>query len=525
MGIPSYFSYIVRQNPKLLKRLDSMQLDKTRKVDHFYIDANSIIYDVVRNGANTNSTIYSGVALIIKKYYKLINPSQTLGVMFDGVAPVAKMAQQKIRRFKGAIEKEIINNSESANWDTTAITPGTIFMQGIGNALKKELSNLKVNVIISGPEERGEGEHKIYARIRQTPELHKTANTVIYGLDADLIMLTLNHLHIAPTTYLFRETPHFAQSLNTQLIPNANYVLDIPELALAIAHDFGSTHSTTLQINTQLQKQYVSDYILLCFFLGNDFMPHFPALNIRTTGMNTLIDAYKHVISNEGYITNGERICWKNIRKLVTYLATKEEELIRTEHISRRTFAKRVQFLPVIKDASPLSNLPLIDRRIEEYIEPTKEGWQKRYYAILFDIEPDKMRRKQICQNYLEALEWTYKYYTGGCIDWRWSYKYDYPPLLSDLVQYIPYLDVNVLSPSRNANTSVDPYVQLAYVLPAQSLSLLPDTIVKRLVSKHPNWYKSDYDFVWAYCRYFWEAHVKFPEINIECLHTTITSE
>ena len=28
-------------------------------------------------------------------------------------------------------------------------------------------------------------------------------------------------------------------------------------------------------------------------------------------------------------------------------------------------------------------------------------------------------------------------------------------------------------------------------------------------------WYKDDYDFIWAYCKYFWEAHVIMPNIDI----------
>ena len=31
----------------------------------------------------------------------------------------------------------------------------------------------------------------------------------------------------------------------------------------------------------------------------------------------------------------------------------------------------------------------------------------------------------------------------------------------------------------------------------------------------HSDWYDTDCDFVWAYCRYFWEAHVNLPHIDI----------
>ena len=41
----------------------------------------------------------------------------------------------------------------------------------------------------------GEGEHKIFDYIRENKHINNE-KTVIYGLDADLIMLTVNHLCI-----------------------------------------------------------------------------------------------------------------------------------------------------------------------------------------------------------------------------------------------------------------------------------------------------------------------------------------
>ena len=114
-----------------------------------------------------------------------------------------------------------------------AITPGTSFMKMLGENVTKYFRHKRFNflkIIVSTSYEAGEGEHKIYKLIRDDTN-HKKETTVIYGLDADLIMLTLNHLRFADKIYLFRETPHFIRSIDKSIDPNENYFLDMPSMA------------------------------------------------------------------------------------------------------------------------------------------------------------------------------------------------------------------------------------------------------------------------------------------------------
>ena len=181
------------------------------------------------------------------------------------------------------------------------------------------------------------------------------------------------------------------------------------------------------------------------------------------------------------------------------------------------------QILPDITPEDKLKqfdSLPGYKRALEKYINPYKINWQQRYYKSLFNIEIDDIRKKQICTNYLEGLEWTMKYYTTGCADWRWCYNYNYPPLFLDLIHYVPFFDTELIENKMPA--PVSELVQLCYVLPKQSLQLLPEKLYNKLIQEHSNWYKVDCDFAWAYCRYFWESHVLLPDIDINELENFV---
>jgi 5'-3' exonuclease len=228
-----------------------------------------------------------------------------------------------------------------------------------------------------------------------------------------------------------------------------------------------------------------------------------------------MINAYKATIGGtKEVLTDGKIIYWRNVRKVITFLAEKEEQYICDEMKLRDKREKRH-----VPEETPeqifakFENIPTQDRELEKYIQPNKPNWKHRYYNVLFMVDINEERKKQLCVNYLEGLEWTLKYYTSGCADWRWYYKYNYPPLLTDLIQYVPYFETEfILWKTPNP---VSPLVQLSYVLPRASLSLLPDKIYKILSQDYDHWYPADSEFLWVFCKYFWESHVQLPEIDI----------
>ena len=324
-------------------------------------------------------------------------------------------------------------------------------------------------------------------------------------------MLCINHLPISKQIYLYRETPEFVKSLNRDLEPNESYLMHIPSLAQMIIDEMNGYR----KVNSKQQINRLYDYIFICFFLGNDFLPHFPSVNIRNGGIHIMMAAYRNSIGKtNNNLTDGKRIYWKYVKKLVEELADQEYNNIMAEYKIRDKRGRRyIKATTVDEKMDKLLTIPQKQREIEKFINPHSKFWEARYYKSLFNIDITDEWRQKICINYLEGLEWTQSYYTMNCKDWRWTYNYHYPPLFCDLVKYIPHWETSMIE--KNNHKAVSPYVQLSYVLPKSSLNLLPDNIRVNLLEHYPELYNDDCKIYWAFCKYLWEGHVDFPHINL----------
>ena len=117
MGIPSYFSYIVKNHPEIIRRF-SKELQQNLLsngddnsdgefiINNLYLDCNSIIYDAVHNTkfsditSDSSKIIISKVIAKIEEYVAVISPTTYVFIAFDGVAPIAKLDQQRERRLE-----------------------------------------------------------------------------------------------------------------------------------------------------------------------------------------------------------------------------------------------------------------------------------------------------------------------------------------------------------------------------------------------------------------------------------------
>jgi 5'-3' exonuclease len=552
MGIPSYFSYIIKNHSNIIRNLQHHKKTAKTAFHGLYMDCNSIIYDAVHTLEKTAETqkysrqrfeqsVIDAVIFRIRDYITMISPISVLYIAFDGVAPLAKMDQQRSRRYKTAFMSDIsYDNKENVfskkndkKWNTTAITPGTLFMDKLSKRIHSEFStknigemgqpinalsllshclDVKVRVIVSTSTEPGEGEHKMFAYIRKHAQPNE--NIAVYGLDSDLIMLSILHSTMCSNIFIFRETPQFSKSILPVHLRNDTtefLFLDIRALTLSILYEMGSR---------DYNVQRIYDYILVSVLLGNDFLPHMVSLNLRGTGMELILQMYnEHIAKRQVYLVSADRkIIWKNVKYFIGKLADIEHANIVNEFAHRTKLAKRKypENTPEEREFV-LLNTPLIYRGEEEYICPTEEYWDTRYYRVCFPtLEPVR----DICVNYLEGMEWVFRYYSEGCPHWRWKYQHHYPPLLVDLYKAIPETDCSLLTTIPYPNRPFHPLVQLSYVTPPISQVLLPANIQEWLRSKYADLFIPIHktQFSWMFCKYVWEAHVLLPDISMDVL-------
>lgn len=183
-----------------------------------------------------------------------------------------------------------------------------------------------LNIIFSDSNVPGEGEHKILDFIRaqrSMPAYNPNTKHVIHGADADLIMLSLitheAHFYIAREQILDSRNAscrtcgqqgHFetdCQAVSERLSNNQLKLcfVKIPVVRQYLDYEFGE-----LKRYSQYDlERIIDDFVFLCFFVGNDFLPHLPSLNIRDGAIDGLIFLYVRIFSKlQGYLTEEGKV-------------------------------------------------------------------------------------------------------------------------------------------------------------------------------------------------------------------------
>jgi 5'-3' exonuclease len=543
MGVPGFVAWLYHNHANanfIFKQLfksnniDNINDLRIESVQHLLIDANCLIHPQAREIYLANMHLVdTNLDLLEKKiinqvitYIELLitntKPTDSIFIAVDGVAPMAKIKHQRLRRFKAVYDKKILeiiaknhNKPIQKEWNTSAITPGTIFMDKL---MKQLLLWVKTNnhgckVILSSSYTTGEGEHKLLQYLKKI-NLNKSDNTVIYGLDADLLFLSL--ASAKNNLFLMRETSQMEMNKhNARDIPGDGFsYLSIDRLKYVI----GLEMSSRLKIELNIEN-IINDFVFLCYFCGNDFIPNIPSLTIKPhnkkiiNGIDTIIEAYASIISetnNEFLINiktdlnNHLQTTHININRTMLIkildIISEQENAYYNDHYRHRRFFRRCDS----NDPYDIDVHNFNDNIIYKPYDPIQLGnpstnlhqWKRNYYKTLFNIDIDTSNNKDkslnyLMENYIKGLVWTTYYYYDKCKDYEWFFPYHHGPFVSDLNTYIKS-NPNVLEHFENLysynsawfENEIKPLQQLMLVLPYDSSYLLPPSYRTALFGK-----------------------------------------
>lgn len=77
-------------------------------------------------------------------------------------------------------------------------------------------------------------------------------------------------------------------------------------------------------------ERALDDWVFMCFFVGNDFLPHLPSLDIRENGIDTLIAIWRdNIPAMGGYLTKDGHVDFKRAQLIMQGLSKQEGAIFR----------------------------------------------------------------------------------------------------------------------------------------------------------------------------------------------------
>jgi 5'-3' exoribonuclease 2 len=395
MGVPALFRWLSRKYPKIISPvleeqpqvIDGVLMppaysnkNPNGELDNLYLDMNGIVHPCShpenKPPPETEDEMLLAVFEYTDRVVNMARPRRILMIAVDGVAPRAKMNQQRARRFRSAKDAKIQDEErqrlaaereklgqlidegikQKKTWDSNAITPGTPFMDKLALALRYwtayKLANdpgwKDLQIIISDATVPGEGEHKIMNFIRsQRSDIEYNPNTrhAIYGLDADLIFLGLaTH---EPHFRVLREDVFAQDNRGLSLRDHMNMTDEQKErlkeqdskkpflwLNINVLREYLQIELNVPRLSFKFDlERAIDDWVFMCFFCGNDFLPHLPSLDVRDNSIDLLVNLWKQQLPHmKSYITCDGTLNLENVEILLSALAPRENDIFRSRN-------------------------------------------------------------------------------------------------------------------------------------------------------------------------------------------------
>jgi len=513
MGIPSYYKRLIDKFPGLVKK-------GAVASDILLMDFNCLIYQCLRgpglppytpsSRVEWERAVLNEVVDYTRKVWAAAGKPPRVFIGVDGVVPMAKIRQQRLRRFKSrwlAAAEVAAGARHGEQWDTNAITPGTEFMEKLGVVLR-DLVGKHAGWSVSAADEAGEGEQKLMAWIRANPELVSQKRVTVYGLDADLIVLSLIGVaREAPSVSgwnLLRELAEFEPKRGPE---DLFACLDVVQLMGIIC------------VKGMTPKDYILEYTCGMSFLGNDFLPHSLSIKMKDTGHETMVRTLA-ALHGAGLrlVVDGvvqRKACLELVRQW-----SKDEDVAIDKAFEHKY---KMRPMPPRNERELLmaetENLPL-EWKAESALwykhSGLLRGWQDTYRRLWLK----EATAEQVGAQYEAGLQWILDYYLGRPVSYSWYFPWSVPPLWGDLVGQFSVGTAGFAAPPPSS--PVAPQEQLAMVLPMESWWLVRNPKLRALPLAAPVFWPKRFGFFSAGRRWLWECEPEIPVMGVERLRQLV---
>jgi 5'-3' exonuclease len=518
MGIPSFYRHLVRKYPRLVGG------GAGRFAEWLCLDFNCAMYHVLRSqpawpstgsvAAQTawETTFRENICKYMRELVEVARPTRGVFVGCDGVVCAAKRRQQRLRRFKGpwtAQQERLVKGVVDAptGWDSTALTPGTAFMEALGEDLTRTGTDLAaltgLEVIVSTTAEPGEGEHKLMSTMRA----RKPVSCTIYGLDADLILLAL--LLDAETgceVTLLRE----AQEFESRDAGDGFRHLMIRDLGNVLVGALTE------------RSDRIRDYVAMMSLLGNDFLPRSLTRTVRDDGIPALLDGLRRNLwsAHRSVVcpTTGA-LLREGVAAIVRdWVATEEADMLRAVEgaLASRGMRGRV---PTGKEGDPAEEAlaawnvqPAQWCSLGRLLSPKTGGLLPNWRSIMRG-HPGWCAGAD-SRAYLEGVAWVWDYYSGRApVCQGWVYDRHLPPLWSDVLAGLASSVPTLSAPPVRYPAGLTPWVHLLAVLPADSVRRLLPVERQTLLTENPWYWPTEWSLFDVGRTQMWECEPVLPLI------------
>ncbi len=508
MGIPSFYRHLCRRFPHII------QAGAGPAPEWLCLDFNCAMYYVLRkqppvssasSEAAWSASFCKGIADYMAELITMTRPTKGVYVSCDGVVCAAKRRQQRLRRFKGpwtSAQETLVRHTaggaekEGVGWDQNALTPGSAFMAQLGQVLidagRRLEARMGITVQVSTTAEAGEGEHKLLRVMRSV----RPRSCTIYGLDADLILLSLLlQVDTGADVRLLRE----AQEFESRGADGEWRTLSIRGLSGGLGG---------------LSASQIRDFVAAMSLLGNDFLPRSLTHTVRDDGIPELLATLRASVWGSGLSIVGRdgQLQRAGVVAILRAWAIAEERdmLVAAQNAlaaarrpagiadSPEETALRVWNSAPARWAS-LIRLLTDDERglVPDWRTVYRESWHAGESAI-----------------YLEGMAWVWDYYSGRAVDQGWSFPEHLPPLWGDVLKAAESRsDATLAAPAILYPEPLPEWLHLLAVLPVESVRRLLPAKYHAYLTLAPWYWPKSWSFFDVGRTQMWECEPVIPMI------------